>query len=286
MMGMADARLVEAARAMREPKKWSRELARHVIESICGPTDDSQDIELYDGTLGVTKDFVTHHERQVGQIQWNDNLQQKYPAHPGNVQGVRWCSGMLISEDLFLAAGHCFDEEQPFSGWKYPADSNNNRISSVEIAKNMHVNFNYQFDQQGTIRDEDRYPVVGLVEHRLGNLDYGIVRLDGKPGKKWGVGELAKADAKLQEVICIIGHPAGVPKRLEAGHATDFQDVRIGYNDLDTLGGNSGSAILGASGLIIGVHTNGGCDDPAVGHNYGQRISSLLAVSATLRGLT
>src|SRR6185295_7557016 len=62
-----------------------------IIESICGATDDSQPVEQYDGTLGVTKVFVNGHQRSVGQIQWNDNLATIY-TNPGNVSGARWCS--------------------------------------------------------------------------------------------------------------------------------------------------------------------------------------------------
>jgi hypothetical protein len=75
-----------------------------LLESICGATDDSQPVEQYDGTLGVTIVFVNGHQSAVGQIQWNDNLASIY-TNPGDVSGVRWCSGTLISNDLFLSAG-------------------------------------------------------------------------------------------------------------------------------------------------------------------------------------
>jgi hypothetical protein len=45
-----------------------------LIESICGGIDDSQPVEQYDGTLGVTRQFVDVHQAPVGQIQWNNNL--------------------------------------------------------------------------------------------------------------------------------------------------------------------------------------------------------------------
>ena len=38
-------------------------------ESTCGDIDDSQQVEMYDGTLGVTKDFVAEHQPPVAQIQ-------------------------------------------------------------------------------------------------------------------------------------------------------------------------------------------------------------------------
>lgn len=55
----------------------------------CGPTWDAQDVELYDGSLGVSQTWVSVREPQVG-----------YLVGKG-------CSGTLISSDLFLSAGHC-----------------------------------------------------------------------------------------------------------------------------------------------------------------------------------
>src|SRR5215218_9729632 len=76
-----------------------------VLESICGATDDSQPVELYDGTLGVTTGFVAAHQRPVAQVQWNANLGSIY-TNPGNVSGVRWGTGTMVSPDLFITAGH------------------------------------------------------------------------------------------------------------------------------------------------------------------------------------
>ena len=82
-------------------------------------------------------------------------------------------------------------------------------------------------------------------------------------------------------MLCIISHPEGRPKSIEAGPASDFTETEIGYNSLDTLGGSSGGGILlSPAGTIVGVHTTGGCD--TVGHNLGHRITSLIAPSPIL----
>jgi V8-like Glu-specific endopeptidase len=255
----------------------------HKIESICGAKDDSQAVEVYDGTLGVTKEFVGSHERAVGQIQWNANLATKY-TNAGSVSGVRWCSGTLIAPNVFLTAGHCFDVEDPATGWSYPRKNGTGaQLTPAEIAKEMHVNFNYQRAAGGQMRQESSFAVTRLVEHRLGGLDYAIIRLKGHPEKTFGSQAISKTDAAVGDMLCIIGHPQGLPKRIAAGPTSDLSGELIGYNTLDTLGGNSGSGILGPTGMVVGVHTNGGCDDPAVGHNYGVRISAIAAVSPTVR---
>jgi V8-like Glu-specific endopeptidase len=256
-----------------------------LLETICGPTDDSQPVEQYDGTLGVTVAFVNAHQAPVGQIQWNDNLASVY-NNPGDVSGVRWCSGTLLSNDLFLSAGHCFD--QSGGGWQRPLQNGTfNVIPPTEIATNMHVNFNYQVDPSGNLRTEQQFPIVELVEYRLGGLDFAIARLGGSPSTAFGTTQVSTTAAADGEEICIIGHPAGLPKRIEAGTVFHLHDEWIGYDDIDTLGGNSGSGILRESdGRVVGVHTNGGCTSTGNGHNHGVNITSIIAQSPSLQALT
>lgn len=253
------------------------------IESVCGGINDSQPVEQYNGTLGVTTAFVADHQSAVGQLQWNDNLASIY-ANPGTVSGRRWCTGTLVSRDLFLSAGHCFDRT---GGPQRPLQNGTNDvISSAEIATNMHVNFNFQVDPSGNLRVEQSFPILSLVEYRLGGLDFAVVRLGGNPGDTYGWTAISETDAAEGDMLCIIQHPAGLPKRIEAGEAFHLHDVRIGYDSIDTLGGSSGSGVLKSpDGNIVGVHTNGGCSSAAVSHNHGMRISSILAESTTLSAL-
>ncbi|MFT6268500.1 MAG: V8-like Glu-specific endopeptidase [Alphaproteobacteria bacterium] len=260
-----------------------QDMYRGMLESMCGAMDDSQAVEQYDGSLGVSKAFVKAHQSMGGQLQCNNNLADKFTKH-GNVSGAKWCSGTMISDNLFLTAGHCFD--QTGGSWQRPkVNGSNEVISPAEIAKNMHVNFNYQVDASGTPQAVSEFAVQEIIEYRLGGLDYAILRLAGAPGRTFGVGEIATRDAKLQDMLCIIGHTAGVPKRIEAGPLTRFDSNRLRYNDIDTLGGNSGSAVWQSpSGNIVGVHTNGGCNAPG-GSNSGMRISRLLEESPILQSL-
>ena len=145
-----------------------------MLESQCGVTDDSQPVEQYDGTLGVTRAFVDAHQPMVGQLQWNNDLAAIY-TNPGNVAGVRWCTGALIGDNLFLTAGHCLDRTA--DGWQLPrVNGSNDVISSQEIATRMHVNFNFQVDPNGNQRPEQAFAVTQMIEHRLGTLDFAPTR--------------------------------------------------------------------------------------------------------------
>ncbi len=157
----------------------------------------------------------------------------------------------------------------------------------AEVATNMHVNFNYQVDAAGNLRAEQSFPVTSLVEYRLGGLDFSIARLGGNPGATFGFTQVSTTDAAVGDMMCIMGHPAGWPKRIEAGPCVGLSGNSISYDDIDTLGGNSGSGILRATdGRIVGVHTNGGCNAAGTGANSGVRITSIVAQSPTLQALT
>jgi V8-like Glu-specific endopeptidase len=262
-----------------DPDEYGR-----LLESQCGATDDSQNVEQYDGSLGVTIGFVAANQSRAGQVQWNANLGAVYTT-AGNVSGVRWGSGTLISQDLFLTAGHLFD--QTGGGWNRPLQNGtSNVISPQEIATNMHVNFNYQFDPAGNLRPEQSFAVLQLVEYRIGGVDFAVVRLAGNPGTTFGFSQISPADASVGDIAAVIGHPAGVPKRIEAGPVTGLTAAQILYNDIDTLGGNSGSGVLRApDGALIGVHTNGGCTTSGTGANFGAPISAVISNSASVRGI-
>lgn len=255
-----------------------------ILESICGTTDDSQPVEQYDGTLGVTTAFVGAHQKPAVQVQWNNNLGSIY-TNPGNVSGVRWGSATLISPDLVLTCGHLFDQDP--NGWTVPRQNgSSNAIPPSEIATNMHINVLFQVDPSGTPRTEVSFPIVQLVEFRLGGLDMAIIRVGGNPGSTYGWTAVAPSNAAVGDMLAIIGHPAGQPKRIEAGPATQISGSTIRYNDIDTLGGNSGSGILQAStGDLVGVHTNGGCNSAGTGSNSGVAIAAIIAASPTLQAL-
>lgn len=276
---------------LREVGDLEATIARVATESICGSRDDSQDVELYDGTLGVPREFVTTHQAPVGLLRWHDDLARRFSGTgeaAGNVAGVGWGTGALFQKELFLTAGHSFDGFG--NGWVRPS-RNGRPVPPGELATAMRVIFNFQVDGSSTpraVRAGESFPVLELVEYRLSGLDYAIVRLGANdagilPGEIHGTLPVAILDVEEpRAMLCVIQHPDGAPKRVEAGPM--FRNVagRIEYKDLDTLGGSSGAPILSLRGEIVGVHTNGGCTEFS-GANYGTSISIIREASTVLR---
>ncbi len=269
----------------------------YTLYDLCGTLDDPQDVETYDGTLGVSREFVGMHEGPVGQLVWLDDLPQRFSGandDPGTVNGQRWGTGALIADDLFLTAGHCFQPD-PLR-WKVPRQ-NGIAITAEEIAQLMCVRFNYQKNGiTGRIRPIAVFPVLALLECSASDLDYAIVKLGpdslGRlPGSDELYGKLTVATNHCpakNDILCIIQHPNGNEKKVEAGHLLDIRDGRLAYSDIGTFGGASGSPILykktgEKTGEIVGVHVKGG-SLPIGGFNSGTAIGAIRAVSKLIPG--
>lgn len=222
------------------------------VSSICG-ANNLQHVNSYDGSLGQPVEFVKRHQGAVAA------LAQGTPEN-----SRKFCSGTMISEDLFLTAAHCVDQT---------------------ITSKFAV-FGYETAPGSSeLLPQEHYKVSEIVEDGLGGLDYAILRIADKPGAKHGFTPVRNALPEMNHLLSIIQHPKGQPKQFEAGPMAGERGAYMLYSDLDTEPGSSGSGVLDREGVLVGVHTNGGCFSNG-GANQGVKMTEIAKVSKVIQDLT
>lgn len=151
------------------------------------------------------------------------------------------CSGFLVGDDMIATAGHC--------------------INASTCSENSFV-FGFKM-QSSTIAPEsvpadEVYKCKKVLAQELTrNQDYALVKLD-RPVRGHRVLTLAKDPVKVSDAILVVGHPSGLPTKIAGG--ANIRKLEKGYfvGNLDTYGGNSGSAVFNASTLeVVGILVRG-----------------------------
>ena len=165
------------------------------------------------------------------------------------------CSGFLVEkegEQFLVTAGHCMDAEVDCNDYSwvfgFTSDTKPER-----------------YNNRAFIPTKTVYKCAEVMDQSLergSENDYAVIRLDRKVE---GVTPLkfrteGKVDSAAEMVV--IGHPSGLPTIIN-----DQGSVRENENDfffeanLDTFGGNSGSAVIDAStGIVEGILVRGETD--------------------------
>lgn len=154
------------------------------------------------------------------------------------------CSGFLIAPDIMVTAGHCIMTEQ-------------------QCKSNQWV-FDFILDEKGkySISKKNIYSCEKLVAWKndfISGLDYAVIKLtknvkDRKPLEYRKSGKIAD-----NAQVMVIGNPFGLNTKVAAGASVvDNSEENFFVSDLDTLQGNSGSAIFDAkTGLVEGILVRG-----------------------------
>lgn len=216
------------------------------LHTFCGD-NDLVGVNSYAGTLGPDAAFVRAHKFAVGALET--------ALAAGS---TKYCTGTLVSPELLLTASHCVTYQTVGQG----------------------VAFHYERGVDGaSLYDEVHYRIAAVVEQGDAAHDYALVRLSGAPGLRFGWETLHLADPPRYSLVTLIQHPLGEPKQIEAGHVRAFVGNLMEYGDLDTESGSSGGALFDTAGLIVGVHSDGGCNASG-GANVGLRLSSVSSSAA------
>ena len=196
------------------------------------------------------------------------------PQEPFYSQPIAaFCTGFLVGPDLIATAGHCFD-----------------------VANLGSTQFVFGFEMADastpilTLSDDYKYTGVELVGRALGGgLDYAVVRVDRTvvaPGAQ-ALDIRRSGTVPNGTSIGVIGHPAGLPKKIAFGAQTQVYDNSASGSfeaNLDTYGGNSGSPVFNSvTGVVEGILVNGATDYVSSGNCW---ISNQLPDSSADEGVS
>lgn len=158
------------------------------------------------------------------------------------------CSGFLVGEDLLVTAGHCIRSQYDCSSWKWVFDFAVNDASETGAEVVVPANSVYGCKE-----------IVSQSLNSRNQDDFALIRLDRKVTDRAALRVRTEGRVADKTPIVVIGHPTGLPTKVSAG-----ANVRNNRNDiyfvanLDTFGGNSGSAVFDAeTGLVEGILVRG-----------------------------
>lgn len=156
-----------------------------------------------------------------------------------------FCSGSLVAPDIIMTAGHC--------------------VKTAEACKTTKFVFGFAVTKAGvmpnTVPAGEVYGCSELIgREQVGTgADWALIRLDRKVANHDALKYNTKDTLVNGDELVVIGHPAGLPTKI-AGGATVRDASPKGYlvANLDTYGGNSGSAVFnGKTGVVEGILVRG-----------------------------
>lgn len=156
-----------------------------------------------------------------------------------------FCSGTLVGPDTVLTAGHC--------------------ITNVSDCQSTSFVFGFAVKSVGilpkTVASGEVYRCSQIIKQVLtsNGADFAVIKLDRAVIGHAPLPVRASGEVSSSDSLVVIGHPVGLPTKITTG-GTVRSVASDGFfvANLDTYGGNSGSAVINAAtGVIEGVLVRG-----------------------------
>lgn len=156
------------------------------------------------------------------------------------------CSGFLVGSDLLVTAGHCVKDQNDCANysWVFDFQMNDANQTSMRVEKSA------------------VYKCKSIVARALDNAtqnDFALLKLDRVASDRQPLSVRREGKVADNTPIVVIGVPSGIPLKISDGAV-----VRGNTNpyffvaNLDTYGGNSGSAVFDSNtGLVEGILVRG-----------------------------
>jgi S1-C subfamily serine protease len=164
-----------------------------------------------------------------------------------NQKSAANCSGFLVGEDTLVTAGHCIDSQSACNSYSWVFGF------KMENADQL-----AQVDASNVYRCKS---IVKTVLDRSTSNDFAVIKLDRKVTDRRILEFRNSGTASVGDNLVVIGHPTGLPTKIADGSKVRSLKGTYFVANLDTYGGNSGSAVFNAdTGLIEGILVRGETD--------------------------
>jgi V8-like Glu-specific endopeptidase len=144
------------------------------------------------------------------------------------------CSGFLIADNLIATAGHCVQSQADCSNYEWAFD----------------YKVDYETQDKVFLEKENIYGCKRIVSRSLNSAtlqDYAVIELDRKVTDREVLKLRTSGKPKAGDEILVIGHPSGLPSKITTdAYVRSVNDIYL-VSNLDTYGGNSGSAVFNAT---------------------------------------
>ena len=173
------------------------------------------------------------------------------------------CSGFLVGDDLLVTAGHCVRSQRDCKKNKWVFDYKINHDGQTDI----------------TVPKNSVYSCKKVINTVLNNSnmdDFALIQLDRNVTDRRVLDYRRNGKVTKGTKLVVIGHPSGLPTKIADGAEVRSLNGKYFSANLDTYGGNSGSAVFNATtGVIEGILVRGATDYVYDG-SQGCRVSNVI----------
>lgn len=211
---------------------------------------DASSKRLAEGTVALIRSSGLVHEgewTQIKTVSFGQSL-GLCPYEPFyNQETAAFCSGFLVTPDTVVTAGHCIRGQDTCDSTKFV--------------------FGFRVEEEGQqprrVPSGQIYSCKTLVHSvaELGGEDFAVVKLDRRVTQVPPLVLRREGKIQIGAPLKVIGHPAGLPLKIAGGGSVRRMEPHYLVANLDTYGGNSGSAVFNSvTGQIEGVLVRGEMD--------------------------
>ena len=172
------------------------------------------------------------------------------------------CSGFLVAPNVLVTAGHCVFNQARCDSYFWVFDYN----LSQEGASNAPSSYD----------EKQVYSCKRIINYKYARGimdDYAVLELDRIVEDRAPLKVRTNGSIKVGESITVIGHPSGLPSKIAGGaKVRSIEPNQYFTANLDTFGGNSGSAVFNDQTMEVEGILVRGDQDYKVDYERGCRV--------------